>query len=82
MSLHLEFGKNMKGNEAMVSLDDKRDEIQRIIDTTRGWLASFGEGSKAPRPQHEIEVKQRRLDVLKEVRDDYENAIERKRGAA
>jgi len=34
------------------------------------------------RPQHEIDVKQRRLDVLKEIRDDYETAIERKRGAA
>jgi len=63
------------------SLQDKQDEIDTIIFNTRAWLASFGDGPKK-RPQHEIDVKQRRLDVLKEVRDDYEIAIERKRGAA
>ncbi|MDR9813089.1 hypothetical protein [Rhizobium hidalgonense] len=65
----------------MHSHEQKRDAIQTIIDNTRGWLATFGEGAKK-RPQHEIDLKQRRLDVLKEIRDDYENAIERKRGAA
>lgn len=66
----------------MYSLEQKRDAVQTIIDNTRGWLATFGTGSKAPRPQHEIDTKQERLDILKEIRDDYENAVQRKRGAA
>jgi hypothetical protein len=34
------------------------------------------------RPQHEIDLKEARLVILKEIRDDYENAVQRKRGAA
>lgn len=66
----------------MFSLKEKQDEIDTIIFNTRAWLASFGTGSAKQRPQHEIDVKQRRLDVLKEVSADYETAIERKKGAA
>jgi len=66
----------------MYSHEQKRDAIQTIIDNTRGWLASFGAGSKSPRPQHEIDIKTERLQVLKEIRDDYENAAQRRRGAA
>lgn len=66
----------------MFSLKEKQEEVETIIFNTRAWLASFGTGSAKQRPQHEIDLKQRRLDVLKEIRDDYESAIERKRGAA
>ncbi|TAA49160.1 hypothetical protein [Shinella sp. JR1-6] len=66
----------------MFSLEERRDEVQKIIDNTRGWLSSHGHGSKSPWPQHEIDIKQRRLDVMKVVRDDYAAAIDRKRGAA
>jgi len=65
----------------MFSAEEKRDEVQKVIDMTRGWLASHGPGSKAPRPQTESEIKQHRLEVMKEIRDDLERAIERKRGA-
>jgi hypothetical protein len=65
----------------MFSLEQKRDAIQVIIDNTRAWLATFGDGPKK-RPQNEIDTKTHRLDVLKEIRDDYENAVQRKRGAA
>ncbi|MEK1908192.1 MAG: hypothetical protein AAAB13_20660 [Pseudomonas sp.] len=65
----------------MSSLEEKRDAIQVIIDNTRAWLATFGAGAKM-RPQHEIDLKEARLVVLKEIRDDYENAVQRKRGAA
>lgn len=64
------------------SLREKQEEIDIIIFNTRAWLASFVAGSAKARPAHEIDVKQRRLEVLKEVRDDYETAIERKKGAA
>jgi hypothetical protein len=66
----------------LYSLTEKRDEIQKVIDNTRTWLASHGPSSKNPWPQHECDIKQRRLDVFKEIRDDLEIAIERKRGAA
>lgn len=64
----------------MYSLEQKRDAIQVIIDNTRAWLVTFGDGPKK-RPQNEIDTKTERLDVLKEIRDDYENAVQRKRGA-
>lgn len=66
----------------MYSLEEKMEEVQKIIDNTRVWVASFGPGSKAPRPQHEVDIKARRIDVLKAIREDYEGAIGRKRGAA
>ncbi|MEZ2132715.1 MULTISPECIES: hypothetical protein [unclassified Sinorhizobium] len=66
----------------MFSLHEKLEEVEKIITNTRGWISSHGPGSKNPWPQHECDVKQRRLDVLKAVRDDYANAIDRKRGAA
>ena len=65
----------------MHSHEQKRDAIQTIIDNTRGWLATFGDGAKK-RPQGEIDIKQERLEILKEIRDDYENAAQRRRGAA
>ena len=66
----------------MYSHEEKMEEVQKVIEMTRGWLASHGTGSKTPRPQTEIDIKQRRLDVMKEVRKDYEAAIDRRRGAA
>lgn len=66
----------------MYSAQDKLEEVQKVVDMTRGWLASHGFGSKTPRPHTEIEIKQRRLDVMKELRDDIENSIQRRRGAA
>ncbi len=66
----------------MFSLTEKRDEIQKVIDNTRAWLSNHGPGAKNAWPQHECDIKQRRLDVFKEIRDDLEIAIERKRGAA
>jgi hypothetical protein len=68
----------------MFSREEKRDEIEKIINNTRTWLASHGHGSKNPWPQHEIDIKQRRLEVMKEIRQDIEIAIERanQRGAA
>jgi hypothetical protein len=65
----------------MSSLEEKRDAIQVIIDNTRAWLATFGAGPKM-RPHHEIDLKEARLVILKEIRDDYENAAQRRRGAA
>lgn len=66
----------------MYSAQEKFEEVVKIIEMTRAWLASHGPGSKTPRPQTESEIKQRRLDVMKELRDDLERAIERRRGAA
>jgi hypothetical protein len=66
----------------MYSAEEKLEEVTKVMEMTRGWLASFGNGSKAPRPHTEIETKQRRLDVMKALRDDLERAVERKRGAA
>lgn len=66
----------------MYSLEEKREEVEKIISNVRGWLSSHGPGSKAPWPQHEIDIKTRRLEVMKAVRDDLSAAIERKRSAA
>lgn len=66
----------------MFSLEEKRDEVEKILNNTRAWLADHGHGGKNPWPQDQIDIKTRRLDVMKEVRDDYAAAIERKRGAA
>lgn len=66
----------------MFNAEDKRDEVVKVIEMTRTWLAQHGEGSKAQRPQTEIDIKQRRLEVMKALRDDLELFIERKRGAA
>lgn len=66
----------------MHSAEDKRDEVEKVIEMTRTWLAQHGTGSKSPRPQNEIDIKQHRLEVMKSLRDDLELFIERKRGAA
>lgn len=66
----------------MYSFEEKREEVEKILTNIRGWMSSHGPGSKSPWPQHEIDIKQRRLDVLKAVRDDLTAAIERKRSAA
>lgn len=63
----------------MYSYEDKLAEVEKVINNVRGWMSSHGLGSKSPWPQHEIDIKQRRLDVMKAIRDDYANAIERKR---
>lgn len=65
----------------MYSLEEKRAEVQKIIDNVRGWLSSHGPGSKEAWPQHEIDIKTRRMDVMKEIRDDLTKAIERRSAA-
>lgn len=61
------------------SLDDKLEEVDKIINNVRVWLATHGKGGKKQWPDHEIEIKERRLDVMKAVKLDLETAIDRKR---
>lgn len=65
----------------MYSLEEKKVEVQKIIDNVRGWLSTHGHRSKEPWPQHEIDIKTRRMDVMKEIRDDLTKAIERRSAA-
>lgn len=65
-------------------MTEKVEFLEGEIVSVRGWLATFGKGSKKERPQHDIDVKTRKLEFLKEIRDDYALSIERarERGAA
>lgn len=63
---------------------EKVEFLEGEIISVRCWLATFGKGSKKERPQHDIDVKNRKLEFLKEIRNDYALLIERAnaRGAA
>lgn len=63
----------------MSSMQEKVEFLEGRISMVRGWLASHGEGTKHPWPQHDIDAKRQALDMFKEIRDDYANAIDRRR---
>lgn len=64
----------------MFSHQDKFDFIEGQISSKRAWISSFGEGSKNAGPPHEADQKKAQLEILKEIRDDYEKAIKRSFG--
>lgn len=55
------------------------DEMAKAVYEATTWMADHGQGPKR-RPDHEIEAKRRRIDVLKQARDDYQAAAARKVG--
>lgn len=63
----------------MFSTEEKREEVQKIIDNTRNWISTHGPGGKVPWPQHECDIKSRRLEIMKAIRDDLDLAVERRR---
>ena len=65
----------------MFTTEEKREEVEKIINNIRTWLSMHGTGSKSPWPQHEIDIKTRRMKVMKVLRDDLTAAIEKRRAA-
>lgn len=52
------------------------DEIDLMIYSKATWLADFAQG-RNKRPDHEIEQKQRELDVLKQAAHEYRASADR-----
>lgn len=52
------------------------DEMDKLVYSKTVWLADFSQGPKK-RPDHEIEIKQRELAVLRQAAADYRAAADR-----
>lgn len=59
---------------------EKIEFLDRQIISVRGWLATFGKGGSKERPQDLIDTYQEKLDNLKEIRDDYQQSLDRSNG--
>lgn len=62
-----------------LSHDAMADELAKAAYEAITWMADHGQGPKR-RPDHEVEAKRKRIDVLKQARDDYRAAAQRKTG--
>lgn len=58
-------------------VQEKIDFLDLQISSVRGWLSTFGKGAAKARPDHEIEIKQDKLEMFKEIRDDYQQSLDR-----
>lgn len=56
---------------------EKFEFLETQISNVRGWLSTFGTGAPKARPQHDVEIQQTKLDMLKEIRDDYKQSLEK-----
>lgn len=64
-----------------MTLQDKLDCINGIVQAKMTWLESFSSG-RSKRPDHEIEQMRAQVEALHEIADDYRRSIERKGAAA
>lgn len=55
------------------------EEMSMLVWSKQTWLDDFGSG-RNKRPDHEIQIKQRELEVLQQAEADYRKAAQR--GAA
>lgn len=56
---------------------EKVEFLETQINNVRGWLSTFGTGAPKARPIHDVELQQSKMEMLKEIRDDYKQSLER-----
>ncbi|RSC31227.1 hypothetical protein EGT36_21375 [Agrobacterium sp. FDAARGOS_525] len=54
------------------------DGLEKMITAKAGWIETFSTGPKK-RPDHEIEIQQKHLSVLRQAVEDYRRAANRPR---
>ena len=59
-----------------LSHPEMAEEIGKMVWSKRTWLDTFSSGSNR-RPDHEVEVRRRELEVLQQAEADYRKAAER-----
>lgn len=63
-------------------VEAKIDWLNGQIRSRRTWLSTHGHGTKKPWPDHDIEAKMHGLEMMEDIRDDYQKSLERARAQA
>lgn len=57
------------------------DELQKLVSAKENWINDFT-GPKHPRPEWEVSIRKKELEVLRQARGDYRAAARRTEAAA